>query len=118
MNAARELDIETYAVYTDHDTSHTYNAVRSIKLLSPDIYTDISQLVQIVKQYNIDAVHPGYGFLSESVELASRIANETSAIVIGPGVDILSQTGNKLHARKLAETCMYMRCVVLYLHYR
>lgn len=105
MNAARELDIETFAVYTEHDASHTYNAAHAIKLPMPSSYMDVSHLVQLVKQHNIDAVHPGYGFLSESVEFSRRIANETDAFVIGPGAEILDRTADKLQARRLAESC-------------
>lgn len=106
LDAARELDIETFAIYAENDASHTYNAAHSIKIQSHDSYNDITQLIRIVKQHSIDAVHPGYGFLSESVDLAKRVSSETGAFVIGPGTDILAETADKLHARRLAERCM------------
>jgi len=65
---------------------------------------DIDELLDIVKQHNIDAVHPGYGFLSESPELARRMA-EIDVIVVGPGSDNLERTGDKLRARLLAVEC-------------
>jgi pyruvate carboxylase len=67
---------------------------------------DISALVAIVKKHEIDAVHPGYGFLSESAEFAKRMWDEAGAVVIGPGWEILEATGDKLRARALAEKCM------------
>ena len=61
-------------------------------------------MVAIAKEHEIDAVHPGYGFLSESAELAARMA-ENDIMVIGPGTNILARTGDKLQARMLAEEC-------------
>lgn len=66
---------------------------------------NIDDLIGIVKQYDIDAVHPGYGFLSESEIFAGRVWKEAGAVVIGPGCKILAQTGDKLKARQLAEQC-------------
>jgi len=114
LNAARELDIETYAVFTKDDLSHTYNATHCIQLPSADSYNNVSQLVQIVNDNAIDAIHPGYGFLSESTNLAKRVNDETRAIVIGPGADVLDQTADKLQARKLAESCTHARCDIRY----
>ena len=107
LNAARELDIETYAVFTKDDLSHTYNTTHCIQLPSSDSYNDASQLIQIVNDNAIDAIHPGYGFLSESTNLAKRVNDETGAIVIGPGASVLDQTADKLQARKLAESCTH-----------
>jgi pyruvate carboxylase len=59
----------------------------------------------VVKGHGIDAVHPGYGFLSESAEFAKRIWQEANAVVIGPGWETLARTGDKLQARLLAEQC-------------
>ncbi|GAB7350971.1 hypothetical protein MBLNU459_g1468t2 [Dothideomycetes sp. NU459] len=103
--AARELEINTYALYTDDDASHTYNAADTVKLASASSYLDVSELVDIVRRYDIDAVHPGYGFLSESAEFVRRVRDETGAIVVGPGEEILDRTGDKLQARRLAEEC-------------
>ena len=97
--------MQTYALFTENDTSHAYNATHSIKLESPQLYTDMSHLIGLIVHYKIDAVHPGYGFLSESAEFAQRVYDETGAIVIGPGPRILHQTADKLQARKLAESC-------------
>jgi pyruvate carboxylase len=65
---------------------------------------DVSELVDLAKSQNVDAVHPGYGFLSESSQLARRMA-EAGIMVVGPGAEILDRTGDKLQARKLAEEC-------------
>jgi pyruvate carboxylase len=104
LSAARELDIETFAVYTSDDLSHTVGAAHSIKLTSPASYLNIEELVAVAKQHGIDAVHPGYGFLSESADFASRMW-EAGIAVVGPGWDILERTGDKLKAKLLADEC-------------
>ncbi|KAI7221900.1 pyruvate carboxylase [Hortaea werneckii] len=104
LSSARELDLETYAVYTDNDIGHIYNAAHAIRLQSPASYLNISELVDLVKQYGIDAVHPGYGFLSESAEFAQQMA-DVNVMVVGPGARNLSRTGDKLQARLLAVEC-------------
>ncbi|APA05838.1 hypothetical protein sscle_01g006080 [Sclerotinia sclerotiorum 1980 UF-70] len=105
ISTARELDIETYSLYTENDSSHTLHLTHSIKLPSPSSYLDISALISIVQKHDIDTIHPGYGFLSESPEFAERMWKEANAIVIGPGPEILERTGDKLMARQLADEC-------------
>lgn len=65
---------------------------------------NVAALVQIAKENAIDAVHPGYGFLSESEELARQMAS-VDVMVVGPGAENLERTGDKLQARRLAEEC-------------
>ncbi|KAF2211222.1 hypothetical protein CERZMDRAFT_43452 [Cercospora zeae-maydis SCOH1-5] len=104
LSSCREINLETYAVYTENDALHTYNAAHAIKLNSPASYMNIEELVSLVQEHQIDAVHPGYGFLSESPHLAARMA-EINVMVIGPGAQNLARTGDKLRARQLAEEC-------------
>lgn len=92
-------------MYTENDTSHTYYANHAIKLPSPASYLDIDHLIKVARDHRIDAVHPGYGFLSESADFARRMQEEAGIPVIGPGHDILQRTGDKLQARLLAEEC-------------
>lgn len=109
LHATRELspDIETFALYTTDDVSHCdlgrpHNA---IEIPSPAAYLDIALLVDLVRKHSIDAIHPGYGFLSESAGFSHRMWNEAGATVIGPGWEILARTGDKLQAKQLAEQC-------------
>ncbi|KAF2421140.1 hypothetical protein EJ08DRAFT_653555 [Tothia fuscella] len=104
LSSARELDIETFAVYTSDDIAHTRGAAHSLKLRSPASYLDISEILSVANNNNIDAIHPGYGFLSESAEFSWK-AWESGITVIGPGWEILDKTGDKLKARILAEEC-------------
>jgi pyruvate carboxylase len=69
---------------------------------------NIQHLLDIVKKHEIDAVHPGYGFLSESDDFAKRMWDEAGAVVVGPGWGLLAKTGDKLRARCLAEECEYI----------
>ncbi|KAJ8071225.1 hypothetical protein OCU04_001560 [Sclerotinia nivalis] len=105
ISTARELDIETYSLYTENDSSHTLHSTHSIKLPSPSSYLDTPALISIVQKHDIDAIHPGYGFLSESPEFAERMWKEANVVVIGPGPKILERTGDKLMARQLADEC-------------
>ncbi|RFU35272.1 hypothetical protein B7463_g1076, partial [Scytalidium lignicola] len=105
ISTARELEITTYVLYTPDDSLHTLHASHSIPIPSASSYLNISEIIAIVKKHSIDTIHPGYGFLSESAEFAQRMWDEAGAIVIGPGPEILSQTGDKLQARRLAEKC-------------
>ncbi|KAK5704165.1 hypothetical protein LTR97_003178 [Elasticomyces elasticus] len=104
LTSARELNIETFALFSENDIGHTFNAAHAIQLRSPASYMDIDEILDIVKQHKIDAVHPGYGFLSESSELAARMA-EINVMVVGPGSENLERTGDKLRARLLAVEC-------------
>ncbi|RDW78504.1 hypothetical protein BP5796_06356 [Coleophoma crateriformis] len=105
LNTARELSLATYTLYTANDSTHTVHSTHSIQVSSAGSYLNIDEIVSIVQEYHIDAVHPGYGFLSESPEFAAQIWDKAGAVVIGPGAEILSQTGDKLQARVLAENC-------------
>ncbi|KAJ5177108.1 uncharacterized protein N7482_002985 [Penicillium canariense] len=109
LHAARELPspVETFALYTSDDRSHCDlgRPHHAIQIPSASSYLDISFLVELARKHSIDAVHPGYGFLSESAEFAHRIWTEASAVVIGPGPENLARTGDKLQAKKLAQHC-------------
>ncbi|THV84106.1 hypothetical protein D6D29_03390 [Aureobasidium pullulans] len=105
ISCARELDIETFAIYIAGDDSHTLGAAHAIKLDSASSFMNIDELLRIVRDNNIDSAHPGYGFLSESEEFSKRMWEEANAIVVGPGWEILSNTGDKLKAKLLAEKC-------------
>ncbi|UPX20381.1 Pyruvate carboxylase [Ascochyta rabiei] len=103
ISSARELDIETYSVYISGDSSHAAKATHALELPSAAAFMEIDTLIEIVRKHQIDAVHPGYGFLSESEVFSERMWREAGAVVVGPGWDILANTGDKLKARQLAE---------------
>jgi pyruvate carboxylase len=80
-------------------------AAHALSIPSAASYLDIAAILEIVKLHEIDAVHPGYGFLSESADFAQRMWEEAGVMVIGPGWDILQKTGDKLAAKLLARQC-------------
>lgn len=97
----------TFALYTADDTTHVTlgRPHKAIKVVSPSIYMDIDSIIKIAKDNQIDAVHPGYGFLSESAEFSRRMWEEANVLVVGPGWEVLERTGDKLKAKALAEEC-------------
>ncbi|KAK8134797.1 hypothetical protein PG984_006809 [Apiospora sp. TS-2023a] len=105
LQAAREAQVETFALVTANDKSHALRAHHVLGIPYPKSYLDIDLLVALVKKHGIDAVHPGYGFLSESAEFARRMWHDAGAAVIGPGWSILDRTGDKLAAKALARQC-------------
>lgn len=108
LSSARELDIETFGIHSPGDSLHAATATHVVELSSAASYMNIDHLITIVREHKIDAVHPGYGFLSESEVFAERMWREADAVVIGPGWGILANTGDKLKARQLAERCIQL----------
>jgi acetyl/propionyl-CoA carboxylase alpha subunit len=98
------LNICAIAAYSDNDTSHISHAHEAIQLSNAASFLNADELVAICKENKIDAVHPGYGFLSESAKLASRL-EECGITFIGPSVKSLKVAGSKKRARNLAEEC-------------
>jgi acetyl/propionyl-CoA carboxylase alpha subunit len=104
LSSARELGLYTIAVWTEGDDAHVTHAHEAVQLPSASSYMDPSHLVSLCKAHRVDLVHPGYGFLSESPEFCRQLGDAGVAFV-GPSADLLTRTGDKLSARKLAEEC-------------
>jgi pyruvate carboxylase len=108
MRAATELGIGTVAVYAEEDrfALHRFKADESYKLGAPGrplaAYLDIETVLRIAQEAGVDAVHPGYGFLSENPDFADACA-EAGIIFIGPPSSVMRALGNKVSARELAE---------------
>lgn len=109
LQSCQELPnpLTTVAMYTDNDSTHISlgRPDQAIKAPSPSSYVDIDYLIGLVKEHKIDAVHPGYGFLSESAEFSRRLWGEANCLVVGPGWEVLERTGDKLKAKALAIEC-------------
>ncbi|UFH55764.1 pyruvate carboxylase [Spirosoma sp. KNUC1025] len=109
MRAATELGITTVAVYTYEDrySLHRYKADEAYQIgrdedpLKP--YLDVEGIILLAKRHKIDAIHPGYGFLSENVKLARR-CREESIIFVGPSPEAMDALGDKVRAKNLATT--------------
>ncbi len=106
--AASELGIQTVAICSadDHLSLHTKAADKVLQLNQKGVaaYLDMEAIIEAARNEGCQAIHPGYGFLSENVAFARRLADE-NIIFIGPDVELLSLFGNKLaardHARRL-----------------
>jgi pyruvate carboxylase len=107
MRAASELGIRTVAVYTFEDrySLHRYKADEAYQIGKNDEplkpYLDIEGLIKLCKEKNIDAIHPGYGFLSENVTLARRCREEGIKFV-GPSPEAMDALGDKVAAKSAA----------------
>ena len=106
--AAAELGLRSVAVYAEDDASslHVRRADRAVALKGsgPAAYLDMAQLIAAARENGCGALHPGYGFLSESAAFAARCA-EAGVVFVGPSVPALDAFGDKTKARKLAEQC-------------
>lgn len=107
MRAATELGIRTVAIYSQEDrfSLHRMKADESYLVgagkTPVEAYLDIADIVRTARAARVDAVHPGYGFLSENPEFAEACA-AAGLIFIGPTPDIMRRLGNKVMARNLA----------------
>ncbi len=107
MRAASELGITTVALYTYEDrySLHRYKADEAYQIGNDDEplkpYLDVEAIIHLAKSKKIDAIHPGYGFLSENVNLVRR-CKEEGIIFVGPTADAMDALGDKVAAKNLA----------------
>ena len=110
FRAATELGLGTVAVYTYEDrfTLHRFKADESYLIGPPEGgepvkgYLNIDNIIAVAKEHGVDAIHPGYGFLSENPHLA-RACRENGITFIGPSAELLDMFGDKTEAKKLAK---------------
>jgi len=107
FRACTEIGLKTVGIYTFEDrySLHRYKADESYQIgedndpLKP--YLNIKAIVQIAKKNGVDAIHPGYGFLSENAEFA-QACEDNDIIFIGPKVSVLKSLGDKVKAKEVA----------------
>ena len=108
LRAAADMGLRTVAVCSEDDARslHARRADQAHRLrgTGPGAYLDVEQIVEAALDHDCDAVHPGYGFLSENPELARRCEAE-GIIFVGPTARTLEIFGDKTRARALAEDC-------------
>jgi len=101
------LGIKTVAVYSEADKQalHVLTADESACIgpaLAKESYLNIEAIVEVAKQYQVEAIHPGYGFLSENSHFALACQRE-GIVFIGPEPHLIDRMGDKVEARKIAE---------------
>ncbi len=105
IRACRELDIETVAVYAKNDCESLHVKLADISVCIgsnklSDSYLNIPRIITTAKLYNCDAIHPGYGFLSENSRF-SQVCESSNIIFIGPKAKLIDLMGNKSSAREM-----------------
>ena len=108
IRSARALGIKTVSVYSQLDDGAYYTRLADESYLMEgdslaETYLNIEQLLSIAEAQNCDALHPGYGFLSENPELAIQCKKREISYV-GPTPEVIHCMGNKLEARSLVKT--------------
>ncbi|MEM8534768.1 MAG: acetyl-CoA carboxylase biotin carboxylase subunit [Chloroflexota bacterium] len=105
MRACRELGIATVAVYTDVDRTalHVRHADEAYPIGPTLAYLDVDAIVRVAQQSGAQAIHPGYGFLSERAHFAQACA-EAGIVFIGPPAEAIERMGSKIAAKQLAES--------------
>jgi len=106
IRSARAMGLRTVAVYSeaDRDAMHVAMADEAV-LLGPararDSYLNIERVIEAARQTGAEAVHPGYGFLSENAEFAQACLN-AGLVFVGPTAEMMTAMGSKTEARRLA----------------
>lgn len=106
IKTLRKLNIKSVAVYSEADTNSLYvkeadEAYFIGNAPSTESYLSITKIIEAVRTSGAQAVHPGYGFLSENTKFAESLAKENVAL-IGPNADSIKRMGDKIEAKKLA----------------
>jgi len=107
LRAISELHVKSVTVFTHEDrySLHRYKADEAYQIGSNDDplkpYLDIEEIISVAKENDVEAIHPGYGFLSENVHFAAR-CREEGITFIGPLPEVMGQLGDKVMAKKVA----------------
>ncbi len=104
IRTCKRLNVQTVAVYSEADAEslHVKDADEAFCLGKPPVaqsYLNMDRILEVAKESGADAIHPGYGLLSENAEFAKR-CTEAGLVFIGPSADVIASMGSKLEARK------------------
>lgn len=107
IKTCKKLNVHTVAVYSEVDQHMPFVKEADEAFLlgeakPQESYNNIDKLIAIAKTAGCEAIHPGYGFLSENAAFAAR-CKEEGIVFIGPSVDVIAKMGDKIEARKLME---------------
>ena len=110
FRALNELGITTVAIFSKEDKYALFRTKADESYeLDPekgpiDAYLDIKQIIKIAKAKNVDAIHPGYGFLSENPEFVEA-CEENGITFIGPSKELMERMGDKISSKQMAIEC-------------
>ncbi|WP_455583143.1 pyruvate carboxylase [Dysosmobacter sp.] len=110
FRACHDLGLQTVAIYSNEDTYSLFRTAADESYLigeneSPlGAYLNIPRIIRLAKKHGADAIHPGYGFLSENGDFA-RACEEAGIQFIGPSSRVLDMMGDKLSAKQMAVEC-------------
>ena len=110
FRAANDLSMTTVGVYSKEDQYNLFRTKADEAYLLGErkgplaAYLDIDLIIHLAKKEKVDAIHPGYGFLSENANLA-RACEREGIIFVGPPSDVLDQMGDKIKAKEIAKKC-------------
>lgn len=107
IRTAREMGIETVAVYAEQDVQTLAcdladQAYSLGSTLAKETYLNAEAIIQVAQRAQVDAIHPGYGFLAENAEFAKAV-DEAGITWIGPSAHSIEELGDKIRARQIAE---------------
>ena len=108
LRTAREMNIATVAVFSeaDRNSPHVRYADEAVCIGPPpssESYLNVKKILEVCHQLNVDAIHPGYGFLSENADFARKV-KEAGLIFIGPSPEAIEIMGSKLAAKQAASS--------------
>jgi acetyl-CoA carboxylase biotin carboxylase subunit len=103
MRSAKEMGINTVAIFSEADriSPHVKYADEAVCVgpaPSSESYLNVDKIIEVCKELSVDAIHPGYGFLSENADFARRLYNENITL-IGPSAEAMEMMGDKLKAK-------------------
>ena len=107
FRALTELGITTVSIFSKEDKYAMFRTKADESYqLNPekgpiDAYLDIDTIIKIAKAQNVDAIHPGYGFLSENPEFV-KACEDNGIVFIGPSKEIMNAMGDKISSKKIA----------------
>ena len=110
FRACKDLGLNTVAIYSKEDAYNLFRTKADASYLIGEnrtplgAYLDIKGIIRLAKRKKVDAIHPGYGFLSENSGFA-KACEEAGIIFIGPSSDVLDKMGDKLNAKEIAQNC-------------
>ena len=101
IRTANEMGIKTIAVYEDADSNATFVSMSDVAVKLRNGYLDADEILDAAKKTGADAIHPGYGFLSENSIFARKVIRN-NIIWIGPTPHVIKVMGDKIKAKELA----------------